>query len=324
MVRTPVRELTTAGSKAKLSDDVVKPIDHRLKFVDVKDVGRNGRSYPEAGNRRWPRVSPLRRRRRAWRPGRTCWVRFRSHRAVRRRDTCGRDSATAGGGQLSAPRFRFGTSGPRGICRPNGNEPADHRQAQGPAPAQHFRHLAFAPDVRNQVFGNRSAAHPAAVGRIGSHRSVGVGASREPVNHRAFSVQLGGLGRRLAVGPISLPSASDVPPSRRSAACATVSRSGWTLSAIPCFVGRPFRAGGWRLAGALAVHRLQMLDPALQAAVSFHQLIANAPDFVDDYITAHESRLLKLWPRLTLGIDSGDTSNGARNECRRQIFSRCN
>jgi len=45
------------------------------------------------------------------------------------------------------------------------------------------------------------------------------------------------------------------------------------------------------LAGALSVHRLEVLDPAIQTTVAFHQFISNTPDFVDDRIASHEDGL---------------------------------
>lgn len=63
-----------------------------------------------------------------------------------------------------------------------------------------------------------------------------------------------------------------------------------------------------------SIHGLQMLNPAVQAAVSFHENVSNASNFIDYDIATHESRLLTIWPRRAFGIDSGETSSGARNE----------
>jgi len=53
-----------------------------------------------------------------------------------------------------------------------------------------------------------------------------------------------------------------------------------------------------RLVGALSVHRLEVLDPAIETTIAFHQLISNTPDFVNDYIASHGLRLCSFAPAL--------------------------
>jgi hypothetical protein len=79
--------------------------------------------------------------------------------------------------------------------------------------------------------------------------------------------------------------------------CATPERatspwSGRRFSAFPFFADRFSRCRPPRRTGAVAVHCLQMLDPAVQPAISFHEFVSNSPDFVHDHVRAHESRLL--------------------------------
>jgi hypothetical protein len=91
----------------------------------------------------------------------------------------------------------------------------------------------------------------------------------------------------------------------------------------------PFSRGGnsfvvrWplRLPSAFPVHRLKVLDPAIQTTIFSYEFFPNPPDFVDDHIVPHDYRLRSACPRLAFGMDSGETSKGTRNDSWRHILS---
>jgi hypothetical protein len=66
------------------------------------------------------------------------------------------------------------------------------------------------------------------------------------------------------------------------------------------------------LSRAGPVHRLQVLEQAVNAAAFFEDLLEGAMHFVNDRVFHHRARLRIDSPMLTLGIVSGDTNSGAR------------